>query len=115
MSTAYSAALEAMTRHRGVIGCMVVAESDGIMVDSHLHFGIPDQALAAVAAALYRRARVAAVEGGLGRTRFVRLDAEGGHLCAVGRGDLVLVTLTDARANMGVVRAAMLRAVEALA
>ncbi len=114
MSSAYSATLEAMSQHRGVIGCMVVAESDGIKIDSHLHLGIPDQALAAVAAALYRRARVAVVEGGLGRTRFVRLDAEGGHLCAVGRGDLVLVTLTDARANMGVVRAAMLRAVEAL-
>jgi predicted regulator of Ras-like GTPase activity (Roadblock/LC7/MglB family) len=114
MRTAYSATLDGLIQHRGVVGCMVVAEADGIVVDAHLHFGVPEQALAAVAAALYRRARLAVKGGGLGGTRFVRLDAEKGHLCVAGHGELVLIALTDARANMGLIRAAMLRAAETL-
>jgi predicted regulator of Ras-like GTPase activity (Roadblock/LC7/MglB family) len=115
MRTVYSPALERLSQNRGVIGCMVVSEQDGIVVDAQCHYGVPQQALAAVAAALFRRARLAAAEGGLGPSRFVRLDAERGHLCIAARGDLVLVTLTDGRANVGLLRTAMLRAAETLA
>lgn len=114
MKTAYSATLESLSQQRGVVGCMVVAEADGIVVDAQLHFGVPGPALAAVAAALYRGARTAAAQGGLGETGFVRLEAEHGHLCLAGRGELLLVALTDQRANIGMMRSAMLKAVGGL-
>lgn len=114
MRTSYSGMLASLSQQKGVIGCMIVAESDGIVVDAQLHFGVPGPALAAVSAALYRGARLAAAEGGLGDTTFLRLDAEQGHLCLAGRGELLVVVLSDRRANVGLIRSALLRAMEGL-
>jgi predicted regulator of Ras-like GTPase activity (Roadblock/LC7/MglB family) len=45
---------------------------------------------------------------------FLQLEAERGHVCAVGREGLVIVTLAEPRAHIGLIRGAMLQSVESL-
>lgn len=106
--------LETLIRQRGVSGSLVVSEHDGIVVDSTLQIGVRGATVAALAASLYRKARLAAAAAGLGEAGVLTLEAERGRLCAIGRNDLVLVCIADAKANIGLIRVAMLRGVEAL-
>jgi predicted regulator of Ras-like GTPase activity (Roadblock/LC7/MglB family) len=94
---------------------MIVGESDGLIVDSALQIGVKGAVVAALAASLYRRARLAADAAGVGTATFLQLEAQRGRLCAVGRNDLVLVALAEPRANVGMLRIEMLKALEALA
>ena len=107
--------LASLTRQRGVLGSMVVSEADGIIVDSNLQVGVKGPVVAALAASLYRKARLSARAAGLGAATFVQLEAARGRVCAVGRDDLVLVTVAETRANVGLIRVEMLKAVGALA
>ena len=111
----FAEVLAALTRQRGVLGSMVVSETDGIIVDSNLQIGVKGSVVAALAASLYRKARLSAAAAGLGTSSFVQLEAERGRVCAVGRGDLLLVTVAEARANIGLIRVEMLRATQVLA
>jgi predicted regulator of Ras-like GTPase activity (Roadblock/LC7/MglB family) len=115
VKTPFADLLAALTRQRGVVGSMVVSESDGIIVDSNLQIGVKGNVVAALTASLYRKARMSAHTAGLGEASFLQLDAERGRLCAVGRNDLVLVTIAELRANVGLIRVEMLKSVEALA
>jgi len=114
MSSPFAIGLAALVRQRGVTGAMVVSEGDGIVVDADLAVGVRGPVLAALAASLYRRARLSAGAAGLGSAAFLQLEAERGRVCAVGRGDLVLVVLAEQRANLGLIRVEMLRVLEAL-
>ena len=115
MSTAspFAELLAGLVRQRGVLGSMVVSESDGIVVDSNLQIGLRGPAVAALAASLYRKARLSAEAAGFGECAFLQLEAEQGRVCAVGRNDLVLVAVAEPRANVGLIRVEMLRAVGA--
>jgi predicted regulator of Ras-like GTPase activity (Roadblock/LC7/MglB family) len=115
MSTPFEGMLAALIRQRGVAGCLVVGEEDGIIVDANVHVGIDAQVVAALAAALYRRARLSSEAAGLATVTFLQLEAEQGSLCAAGREGLVLVTITEPRAPIALIRAAMLQSVGALA
>lgn len=115
MSSGFQAALGALIRQRGVTGALVVSERDGIVVDQVVQVGVRADVVAALAASLYRRARLAAQAAGFGDTGVLQLDAEQGRVCAVGRGDLVIVVLTEPAANVGLVRVEMLKGLEALA
>ena len=115
MSTPFAAILAPLIRHRGVKGCMVVGEDDGLIVDSTLQIGVNGATFAALTASLYRKARRAAQAAGFGDATFLQLDAENGRVCAVGRNDLVLVVVAESRVNVGLVRVELLKAVEALA
>lgn len=115
MSSPFEDVLASLIRHRGVLGCLVVGEADGLVVDSNVQVGVPEAVVAALAAALFRRARLASQAAGLGHVAFLQLEAEGGHICAVGREGLVIVTLAEPRAHIGLIRGAMLASVEALA
>ena len=110
----FAGALASLVRQRGVLGSMVVSESDGIVVDSNLQIGLHGSAVAALAASLYRKARLSAEAAGFGGCGFFQLDAERGRICAVGRNDLVLVAVAEPRANVGLIRVEMLKAVETL-
>lgn len=114
MSTPWAAALHGLIRHRGVKGCLVVGESDGLVVDSTLQFGVNGATFAALTASLFRKARRAALAAGFGDATFVQLDAEQGRVCAVGRNGLVLVVVAEPRVNVGLVRVDMLKAAETL-
>ena len=111
----YSNVLASLIRHRGVRGSLVVSETDGIIVDSNLQIGQMGDRLAALAASLHRKARLAANAAGLGRATLMQLEAEQGRILASGRGDLVLVVIADPAANVGLIRVEMLKAVEAIA
>ena len=110
----FAEALGSLIRQRGVLGSMVVSESDGIVVDSNLQIGVRGPVVAALAASLYRKARLSGRAAGFGDCAFLQLEAAEGRVCAVGRGDLVLVAVAEPRANVGLIRVEMLRAVEAL-
>ena len=113
-ATPFAETLAQLTRQRGVLGSMVVSEADGIVVDSNLQIGIRGSVVAALAASLYRKARLSSQAAGLGTAAFLQLEAQRGRVCAVGRGDLLLVTVAESRANVGLIRVEMLRAVEVL-
>jgi len=115
MSSPFTALLASLIRHRGVTGCMVVGEADGMIVDSSLQIGVNGEAFAALTASMYRKARRAAAAAGFGPTGFFELDADGGRMCAAGRNDLVIVVLAESRVNVGLLRVEMLKALEAFA
>ena len=114
MSTQFTPVLSGLIRHRGVKGCMVVGENDGIIVDSNLQIGVNGSAFAALTASLFRKSRRAAQAAGFGDATFLELDAELGRVCAVGRKELVLVVVAESRVNLGLVRVDMLEAAETL-
>jgi hypothetical protein len=113
-ATPFSDVLGALIRHRGVRGCMVVGETDGLIVDSNMQYGVNGTTFAALTASLFRKARRAAQAAGFGDATFLELDAEHGRVCAVGRNDLVLVVVAEPRLNVGLVRVELLKAAEAL-
>ena len=102
--------LGAVTRHRGIIACLVVAEEDGIVVDGSALVGVDTAAFAALTASLYRKAARAAVSAGFGGTTFCDLEAEQGRVLAAGRNGLVLVAVAESRANLGLLRVELLKA-----
>lgn len=115
MTSPFEALLASITRQRGVLGCMIVGEGDGIIVDASVQVGVEAAVVAALAAAMYRRTRIASEAAGLGEVAFLHLDGERGSVCAVGRDGLVLIAITEPRAPIGAVRSVMLQSVEALA
>jgi predicted regulator of Ras-like GTPase activity (Roadblock/LC7/MglB family) len=115
MKTPFGELLASLIRQRGVSGSLVVSEDDGIVVDSNLQVGVNGPVVAALAASLYRKARLSSRTAGLGEVAFLTLEAEQGRVCAVGRNALVLVTVAEPRANIGLIRVEMLRALGELA
>lgn len=127
MST-FSATLESLTRQRGVRASLIVSESDGLVIEARLRYGQDGERVAALAASLYRKARLSATAARLGTVAFLQLDAERGRICAAGRGsprsgvgrdgesgsDLVIVVVADPAANVGLIRMELLKAVESL-
>jgi uncharacterized protein len=114
MATPFSPMLDALTRQRGVTAALVVSERDGIVVESNLQIGQDGDRVAALAASLYRKARLAARAAGMGAVSFMQLEAPAGRLCAVGGGALVLVVVAEASVNVGLVRVELLKAIAGL-
>jgi len=115
MGSPFTPLLSSLSRHHGVTGCMVVGETDGMIVDSNLQIGMNGVAFAALTASLYRKARRAAHAAGFGETGFFELDADGGRMCVAGRNELVIVVVGGPRVNVGMLRVELLRALEAFA
>lgn len=122
----FTSTLEALTRQRGVRASLIVSESDGLIIDARLRYGQDGERVAALAASLYRKARLSASAARLGSVAFLQLDAERGRICAAGRplhwtpegaigSDLVIVVVADPAANVGLIRMELLKAVETLA
>lgn len=101
--------LDAMTRVRGVTSALVVSERDGIVVDSNLQIGHSADRVAALAASLYRKARLSASAAGMGAVSFLQLEAPRGRICAVGGGELVLIVVAERTVNVGLIRVELLR------
>lgn len=114
MASPFAPMLDAMTRQRGVTAALVVSERDGIIVDSNLQIGQNGEKVAALAASLYRKARLSARAAGMGAVSFMQLEAPAGRICAVGGGSLVLIVVAESTVNVGLVRVELLRAVEGL-
>ncbi len=114
-TTQFTGIMAALTRQRGVLGCLVVSERDGIIVDADVQSGVDAAAVAALAAALYRRARLCSEAAGLSTVNFLQLEAERGHICAAGRDDLVAVVVAELGAPVAQLRTVLLQSVERLA
>jgi predicted regulator of Ras-like GTPase activity (Roadblock/LC7/MglB family) len=108
-------ALDLITRVRGVRGAMVVSRADGLVVAEQLMEGIKGSALAALASSLAGRLQRAMVSAGLGPSQFWHLQCDHGALLVVPAGaqaGLLLVAVTEADVNVGLVRLELLRAAE---
>ncbi len=115
MTARYQGVLDTITRVRGVLGAMLVAREDGIVVADTLMEGVRGNAVAALAASLYQRLGDASVVAGTGEPQFVHLQGDDGILLALAAGTQVLiVAVTELNANVGLVRLEMLRAVSAV-
>jgi len=115
MTKVFGAVLESLTRQRGVRASLIVSETDGLIVDASLRFGEDGDRVAALAASLYRKARLSAAAARLGDVAFLQLDAEHGRICAVGgKQDLVLMVVAEPAANVGLIRVELLKALESL-
>ena len=110
MQSPFTAMLDTLSRQRGVTAALVVSEQDGIVIDSNLQIGQQGDRVAALAASLYRKARLSARAAGMGAVSFMQLEAPKGRLCAVGAGELVLVVVAASVVNVGLVRVELLRA-----
>ena len=115
MTSPFAQMLDAIRRQRGVTASLVAGERDGVIVDARIQVGQRGDRVAALAASLYRKARLSANAAGLGTVGFMQLEAENGRLCAVGRNGLVLVAVARRDANVGLIRVELLRAAEGLA
>ncbi|HKS06563.1 MAG TPA: roadblock/LC7 domain-containing protein [Gemmatimonadaceae bacterium] len=115
MSTQFTPVLTAVMKQRGVTGCLLVDESDGVIIDSTLQFGMRGNVFAALVASLYKKTRQSIGAAGMGEASLLQLDAERGRVFATGREGLVLVAITDLRANSGLVRVELLKARERIA
>ncbi len=113
--TPFTGMLQTLSRQRGVNAALVVSEQDGIVIDSNLQIGQPGERVAALAASLYRKARLSARAAGLGAVSFMQLEAPRGRICAAGAGELVLVIVAASAVNVGLVRVELLRAAAELA
>lgn len=115
MSASLRPVLETLTRQRGVRASLIVSESDGLVIDSSLRFGQDGERVAALAASVYRKARLSAKAARSAAT-FLQLDAERGRICVAGAGnDLVIVTVADPAANVGLIRMELFKALERIA
>jgi predicted regulator of Ras-like GTPase activity (Roadblock/LC7/MglB family) len=115
MSAPFSTVLESISRQRGVRASLIVSETDGLIIDAALRFGQDGDRVAALAASLYRKARLSAGAAWLGAVAFLQLDAERGRICvAGGRGDLIIVVVAEPTANVGLIRVEMLKAADSL-
>src|SRR4051794_8573034 len=81
MTNGFASVLEPLSRQRGVRASLVVSETDGLIVDASLRFGQDGDRVAALAASLYRKARLSAAAARLGDVAFFQLDAEDGRIC----------------------------------
>ncbi len=114
MASPFATVLDGMIRQRGVTAALVVSEQDGIAVDCNLQIGQSGDSVAALAAFLYRKARLSAGAAGMGAVSFLQLEAPAGRICMVGAGGLVLVVVAESSVNVGLVRVELLRAVGTL-
>ncbi|HWE24369.1 MAG TPA: roadblock/LC7 domain-containing protein [Myxococcales bacterium] len=114
-----SAALDLITRVRGVRGAMLVSADDGLVVAEQLMEGIKGGAVAALAASLAGRLRRAMEAAGTGASVFWHLQGEQGALLVVpgghatDGGGILVVAVAEPDVNIGLVRLELLRAAEA--
>lgn len=115
MNSPFQEMLEGIMRQRGVGAALLVDEHEGMIIDAVLQFGQHGDRVAALAASLYRKARLSAGAAGLGAVSFMQLEAAEGRICAAGRDNMVLVVVAATAANVGLVRVEMLKAMRELA
>lgn len=109
--------LGALNRIPGVRGWVVAGGADGLVVESDVMIGVPEQSVAAFSASLFGRARRSLRSADLGEVAFLQMEAERGYLFVAGQagGELLLAVLADTRVNVGLVRLRVTTAAEQLA
>lgn len=93
-----------LSRVTGVRGALVVDAEAGVPVVAELTEALDEGALAALAAALFRRATEGTRMAGFGGVESVQLEAQEGHLLVAGAGPLLVAALVEPQAQLGMVR-----------
>jgi uncharacterized protein len=114
MSDALVQALERLGRVPGVRAAMVVDARAGVSVMGDVAVDVAGQAVAALAAALFRRTAQGAAVAALGRVQSLQLEAADGHLILADAGELLVVAVAEPDAQVGMVRLEVRRTAEAL-
>jgi predicted regulator of Ras-like GTPase activity (Roadblock/LC7/MglB family) len=114
VSDAYAAALDRVSHVPGVRGALIVDADAGVPVLAEVEAGASGAAIAALAAALYRRSARVPGAGSFGPLGGMHLEADGGHLIVAGAGELLVVVLAQSDAQLGLIRVETLRAAGAL-
>jgi len=114
MSDAYREVLSRLSRVPGVRGALIALADAGVPVAEELQPDVSGEAVAALAAALFRRTALAARSGDLGALETVHLEAEGGHVHVAGAGELIVVALIADDTQIGRARLELVRAARAV-
>lgn len=114
MSSVYTEALERLTRVPGVRGALIVDSEAGVPVVADLADGVDGNAVAALAASLFRRTNKAADGAAFGRMNTLQLEAHGGHVVVANGGEVLVVVVADRTAQLGMLRLEAHRAAEAM-
>jgi len=112
MTGQYESVVAQLERQPGVIGAMLVGVEDGLVIAGADTLGESWEPAAALASSVFRRTRSASADAGLGEAKFVRLEADRGHLFATAKGEIVLIAVANKNINLGRLRLEMLSAVE---
>jgi predicted regulator of Ras-like GTPase activity (Roadblock/LC7/MglB family) len=115
MSNAYAAAVQRLSRVAGVRGALIAESEAGVPVVAELSEGVNGMAVAALASSMFRRLAAASEAAGFGGLASLQLEADDGYVVVAGTGDLILVTVAERDAQLGMVRLEALRAVASLA
>ncbi len=114
--TPFAAALDIVTRVRGVRGAMLVSAGDGLVVAEQLMEGIKGPAVAALAGSLANRLGRSLAAAGVGTTLFWHLQCTEGALLVVPTpSGILVVAIAEPGVNVGLVRLELLRAAEMVA
>jgi predicted regulator of Ras-like GTPase activity (Roadblock/LC7/MglB family) len=115
VTSAIAQALEAVTHVRGVRGAVLADRVEGLVVAESAMLGVKPEALAALGGGVLRRCGDLLASADLGAAGYLHLQGQQGTLVAVPVDDeLLLLAVGDASVNVGLVRAALQRAVGAV-
>lgn len=114
MSARFGSALEQLSRVAGVAGALVVEAAAGVPIAAEVAEGVDGNAVAALAASMYRRAERAAATGGFGKLGTLQLEAAAGHVVVAPAGDVLIIAIAGPDAQLGMVRVETQRAAELL-
>lgn len=114
MSDRYGSAIARLSRVVGVEGALVAEAAAGVPVAAELANGVDGNAVAALAASMYRRAERAAETGGFDMLRSLQLEAAGGHVVIAPAGEVLVIAVAASDAQLGLVRVETQRAAESL-
>ena len=100
-----------LNKTEGIKGSMVVGK-DGLVIASQLPSNIDAELVGAMASAAFGAAERTAAEIGMGNLEQTMIEGEHGKTLMIDAGEGILVVLTDAKANLGLIRIAMKRSAE---
>lgn len=114
MADDYTKVIERISRVPGVRGAAVVDAHAGVPVVAELADTSEGAMIAALAASLFRMSARSGETVGLGALKTAQLEAEDGHLIVAGAGEMLMVAVADADAQLGMIRLEASRAAEEL-
>ncbi|ACX72362.1 Roadblock/LC7 family protein [Methanocaldococcus vulcanius M7] len=100
-----------LNKTEGIKGSMVVGK-DGLVIASQLPGSVDAELVGAMASAAFGAAERTAAEIGMGNLEQTMIEGEHGKTLMVDAGEGILVVLTDAKVNLGLIRITMKRAAE---
>jgi predicted regulator of Ras-like GTPase activity (Roadblock/LC7/MglB family) len=114
MKELFSEALDRLSRVPGVSGALIVDAQGGIPVAVSSAQGLDGNAVAALATALFSRLARASGAATFGGLRTAHFEGTAGHLLVAPAGNLLVVVVADAEAQLGMLRIEARRVAEVL-